>query len=93
MPLLAAFAWLSARFEMPFRLREVGASAGLNLRFDRYRYDGGNWQWGDARSSLLSAIASWPARQRTSTRRSSWTTESAATSIRSTQQKMKTACA
>jgi hypothetical protein len=53
MPLLAAFAWLSARFEMPLRLREVGASAGLNLRFDRYRYDGGNWQWGDARSSLL----------------------------------------
>ena len=52
MPLLAAFAWLSARFEMPLRLREVGASAGLNLRFDRYRYDGGNWQWGDARSSL-----------------------------------------
>jgi hypothetical protein len=53
MPLLAAFAWLSARFEMPLRLREVGASTGLNLRFDRYRYDGGNWQWGDARSPLV----------------------------------------
>jgi hypothetical protein len=52
MPLLAAFARLSARFEMPLRLREVGASAGLNLRFDRYRYDGGNWQWGDARAPL-----------------------------------------
>jgi hypothetical protein len=53
MPLLAAFAWLSARFKMPLRLREVGASAGLNLRFDRYRYDGGTWQRGDAGSPLV----------------------------------------
>jgi hypothetical protein len=53
MPLLAAFAWLSARFEMPLDLREVGASAGLNLRFDRYRYDGGKWQWGDVGSPLV----------------------------------------
>jgi hypothetical protein len=53
MPLLVAFAWLSARFEMPLRLCEVGASAGLNLRFDRYCYDGGNWRWGDAHTSLL----------------------------------------
>jgi hypothetical protein len=53
MPLLAAFAWLSARFEMPLRLREVGSSAALNLRFDRYRYDGENREWGDARSPLV----------------------------------------
>ncbi|HLY03608.1 MAG TPA: DUF2332 domain-containing protein [Candidatus Cybelea sp.] len=52
MPLLAAFSWLSKRFEMPLRLREIGASAGLNLRFDRYRYDGETWQWGDAGSPL-----------------------------------------
>ena len=31
---------------LPLRLREVGASAGLNLRFDHYRYDTGRVAWG-----------------------------------------------
>ena len=31
---------------LPIRLLEVGASAGLNLRFDHYRYGGGGAAWG-----------------------------------------------
>jgi hypothetical protein len=53
MPLLAACTFLAARFGMPLRLREIGASAGLNLRLDRFGYDGGAWRWGDPRSALV----------------------------------------
>jgi hypothetical protein len=38
--------------EMPLRLLEVGASAGLNLCWDRYRYTSGAFDWGPADSSL-----------------------------------------
>jgi hypothetical protein len=31
---------------LPLRLLEVGASAALNLRFDRYRYELGGERWG-----------------------------------------------
>jgi hypothetical protein len=36
---------------LPLRLLEVGCSAGLNLRWDRYRYEGRSWRYGpeDAR--------------------------------------------
>jgi hypothetical protein len=37
---------------MPLRLLEVGASAGLNLRWDRYRYEADDSSWGDADSSV-----------------------------------------
>jgi hypothetical protein len=42
----------------PLRLLELGASAGLNLRFDRYRYDVGAHPVGDA-SSPVRFPSSW----------------------------------
>jgi len=38
-PLIAAGHWLAARFELPFVTSELGASAGLNLMWDRYALD------------------------------------------------------
>jgi hypothetical protein len=35
---------------LPLRLLEVGASAGLNLRWDHYRYQADGFSWGDADS-------------------------------------------
>jgi len=37
---------------LPLRLLEVGASAGLNLRFDRFRYGGGGVSWGPEGSAV-----------------------------------------
>ena len=37
---------------LPLRVLEVGASAGLNLRFDRYRYVAAGRSWGPAQSPL-----------------------------------------
>lgn len=38
---------------LPLRVLEVGASAGLNLAFDRYRYTQGAWNWGPGESPLV----------------------------------------
>lgn len=44
--LLFGFAAVAAETELPLRLLEVGASAGLNLRWDRYRYEAEGFSWG-----------------------------------------------
>lgn len=53
MPILGASLYIAAQFNLPIRIFEVGASAGLNLRFDRYRYEEPDWSWGDAGSALV----------------------------------------
>jgi hypothetical protein len=40
------FLELAAVHGLPLRLLEVGASSGLNLRFDQFRYGGGGASWG-----------------------------------------------
>ena len=52
--LLAGYLEL-ARSGLPLRVFEVGASAGLNLLFDRYRYEQGAWNWGPPDSPLVVA--------------------------------------
>jgi hypothetical protein len=39
--LMPAFSWVAQQAESPLSLIEIGPSAGLNLLFDRYRYDYG----------------------------------------------------
>src|SRR5205823_13158838 len=34
------------RFERPLQLLEIGSSAGLNLHWDRWRYESGLTSWG-----------------------------------------------
>jgi hypothetical protein len=48
--LLGGFLTVAQRTSLPLRVLEVGASAGLNLRFDRYRYETHARAWGDANS-------------------------------------------
>jgi hypothetical protein len=50
-PLLTGYLEL-ARIGLPLRILEVGASAGLNLRFDRYRYEADGMGFGPVDSPL-----------------------------------------
>jgi hypothetical protein len=53
--LLGGFLSVSESTGLPLRILEVGASAGLNLRWDHYRYTQGGVAWGPARSPLVLA--------------------------------------
>jgi len=50
--LIGGYAEVARRTGLPLRVREVGASAGLNLRFDCYAYDTGEQVAGDPDSPL-----------------------------------------
>ncbi len=50
--LLPGFLALARRFALPMDLCEIGASAGLNLQFDRFRYAYGSKSWGDQASTV-----------------------------------------
>jgi len=46
--LLGGCLFIAGRTGLPLKLFEIGSSAGLNLAFDRYRYDLGIGRWGAA---------------------------------------------
>lgn len=50
--LVFGFLAVSVETKLPLRLLEVGASAGLNLRWDRFRYESDGFSWGPASSPV-----------------------------------------
>lgn len=50
--LLFGFLAVAGETGLPLRLLEIRASAGLNLRWDRYRYEAGGFAWGPADSQV-----------------------------------------
>jgi hypothetical protein len=51
--LLGGFLRVAAGTRLPLRVRELGSSAGLNLLFDRWRYELGPHRWGDPEAPLV----------------------------------------
>jgi hypothetical protein len=60
--LLGGFLEVAGATGRPLRLLEVGASAGLNLAFDRYSYELGDECWGpaDSRVTIPAAVTGRP---------------------------------
>ena len=56
--LIVGFTEIGARTGQPLILREVGASAGLNLRWDAYRYSDGRREWGVESPLVISSRTS-----------------------------------
>ncbi|MEN3977105.1 DUF2332 domain-containing protein [Emcibacter sp. SYSU 3D8] len=56
--LVGGFLIIAARTGLPLRCLEVGASAGLNLHWDRFRYDFAGAAWGD-RASPVTIGTAW----------------------------------
>jgi hypothetical protein len=50
--LLGGFLEIARDTGLPLRLREIGASAGLNLAWHRYQYTLAPYRWGDPRSPV-----------------------------------------
>ncbi len=50
--LVGGFLEVAHRSGMALRILEIGASAGLNLRWDRYRYESAQGAWGDSTSPV-----------------------------------------
>lgn len=50
--LLGGFVVVAAETQLPLRCLEVGTSAGLNLRWDRFSYRSGDASWGDPGSPV-----------------------------------------
>lgn len=53
--LLPGYLEIAARVGLPLSIREIGASAGLNLWFDQYYYAYGDSNWGSAKASVRMA--------------------------------------
>ena len=75
---------LAAQWPLPVRLWEIGASGGLNLQADRFRFSGEAGAWGDPASPVVLEQAWTGVPLPVAARRCAWSSAAAATSARST---------